>query len=201
MVKQFFPTASSTVPDGGTGDGLGAGDDFLTGCQTLVTWSMDCKFRRTWAWKAISCLSPCRSGGRGESGRAGPWLAWRVHEVLGMNERDLMMRPVGADQVCMPAVATERSLRICVVFDDEDSAWSAELLIRHVASGYDCEKQSFSFDELDRPAPVMAAARSASDADILMVAVRYDHMLPPHVKSWLGLCVGLRNPKPDQWAQ
>jgi hypothetical protein len=46
---------------------------------------------------------------------------------------------------------------------------------------------------LDRPAPVVAAARSASDSDILVLAVRDDQMLPSHVKSWLGLCVGLRD--------
>jgi len=29
--------------------------------------------------------------------------------------------------------------------------------------------------------------------DILLLAVREDRMLPDHVQSWLGLCLGLRN--------
>ena len=39
----------------------------------------------------------------------------------------------------------------------------------------------------------MAAARNASDTDILVLAVRDDQMLPPHIRSWLLLCVGLRD--------
>jgi hypothetical protein len=46
---------------------------------------------------------------------------------------------------------------------------------------------------LARPGPAVAAARSASDTDILVLAVRDDRMLPPHVQSWLGLCLGLRD--------
>jgi hypothetical protein len=103
------------------------------------------------------------------------------------------MCPVGADQASPPVGATERPLKICVVFDDDRSAQSAEVLIRHVASGYECDTQTFRFDELDRPSPVVAAARSASDADILVLTVREDQMLPSHVKSWLGLCIGLRD--------
>jgi hypothetical protein len=110
-----------------------------------------------------------------------------------MNERDLMICPPGADQAITPAAAMERPLRICVVFDDDDSAQSAEVLIRHVASDYECDRQSFSFDELDPPAPGVAAARSACNSDILVLAVRDDRPLPCHVKSWLSLCIGLRD--------
>jgi len=39
----------------------------------------------------------------------------------------------------------------------------------------------------------VAAARNASDTDILVLAVRDDQMLPPHIRSWLLLCVGLRD--------
>jgi hypothetical protein len=114
-----------------------------------------------------------------------------------MNEKELCMCPVGTDQGNLAKGATERPLRICVVFDDDDSAFDAEVLIRQAASNYECDKQTIRFDELDRPAPVVAAARNASNADILMVAVHYDQMLPPHVKSWLGLCVGLRDEDQD----
>jgi hypothetical protein len=114
-----------------------------------------------------------------------------------MNERALMMCPAGTDQASTPAAATERPLRICVVFDDEDSAKSAEVLIQHVASSYDCEKQSFSFDELDPPAPGVAAARSVSDSDIFIFAVHDDRTVPRHVKSWLQLCIGLRDEDQD----
>jgi hypothetical protein len=120
-------------------------------------------------------------------------LAFSVNEVLRMNEQELCMRSVGTDQASPPAGITERPLRICVVFDDDVSAQSVEVLIRHVALGYECDTQSFRFDELDRPAPVVAAARSASDSDILVLAVRDDQMLPSLVKSWLGLCIGLRD--------
>ncbi|HUD48066.1 MAG TPA: hypothetical protein VMR33_14635 [Candidatus Baltobacteraceae bacterium] len=110
-----------------------------------------------------------------------------------MNEQDLCMCPVGADQVSPPAGVTGRPLRICVVFDDDASAQSAEVLIRHVASDYECDRQSFSFEELDPPAPGVAAARSACNSDIIVLAVRNDRMLPSHVKSWLRLCMGLRD--------
>ena len=110
-----------------------------------------------------------------------------------MNEQDLCICPACADTLTPPAGAAARPLRISVVFDDDASAQSAEVLIRHVASDYECDTQSFRFDDLDRPAPVMAAARSASNADILVLTIRDDQMLPSHVKSWLGLCVGLRD--------
>jgi hypothetical protein len=110
-----------------------------------------------------------------------------------MNEQDLCMCPVGADQTSPPAGATERPLRICVVFDDDASAQSAEVLIRHVTTGYECERQFFSFGELDPPAPGVAAARSACNSDIIVFAVRDDRTLPCHVKSWLRLCIGLRD--------
>ena len=84
-------------------------------------------------------------------------------------------------------------LRICIVFDEDGSASSAEVLIKHVASDFECETQLFCFDELDPPGPGVAAARRASDADILVLAVRDDRMLPAHVQSWLGLCLGLRD--------
>ena len=116
-----------------------------------------------------------------------------MHEVLRMNDQELCRCPVGVDQTSRAAGATERPLRICVVFDDDDSAQSAEVLIRQAASDYECDTQSFRFDDLDRPAPVMVAARNASNADILVLTVRDDQMLPSHVKSWLGLCLGLRD--------
>jgi hypothetical protein len=116
-----------------------------------------------------------------------------VREVLGMNEQDSCMCPIGGDQANPPAGGTERPIRISVVFDDDASAQSAEALIRHVTSGYECDKQSFSFDELDPPGPGVAAARSACNSDMIVFAVRDDQTLPAHIKSWLGLCIGLRD--------
>jgi hypothetical protein len=84
-------------------------------------------------------------------------------------------------------------LKICIAFDEAASARSAELLIKHVASDFKCVTQSFQFDELDPPTPCVAAARFASDVDILVIAVRDGRMLPPHVQSWLSLCLGLRD--------
>lgn len=103
------------------------------------------------------------------------------------------MCPTCADTLSPPSGATERPIRISVIFDDDASAQSAEVLIRRLVSNYECDTQSFRFDDLDRPTPVMAAARSASNADILVLTVRDDQTLPSHVKSWLGLCVGLRD--------
>jgi hypothetical protein len=88
---------------------------------------------------------------------------------------------------------SERPLSICVVFDEDASARSADVLIGHVASDYECHTQSFSFDALDAPAPGVAAARSAADTDILVLAIRADQILPDHVRMWLGLCLGLRD--------
>src|ERR1035438_6702707 len=88
---------------------------------------------------------------------------------------------------------SERPLRICVVFDQDASAHSADVLIRHVASDYQYDTQSFRFDELDSPVPGVAAARSAADTDILVLAARGDRTLPAHIQFWLGLCLGLRD--------
>jgi hypothetical protein len=92
-----------------------------------------------------------------------------------MNDQELCVFPVSADQASPPAGATERPLRICVVFDDDASATSAEVLIRQVASGYECDTRSFRFAELDRPTPVVAAARSASDSDIPVVSIIWQY--------------------------
>ena len=85
------------------------------------------------------------------------------------------------------------ALQIFIAFDEEASARSAEILIKHVVSGLECDTQSFQFDQLDPPGPCVAAARSASAVDLLVIAVRGDRLLPPHVQSWLSLCLGLRD--------
>jgi len=92
-----------------------------------------------------------------------------------------------------PTRASERPLRICVVFDEDASARSAGVLIRHVASDYQCDTQTFRFDELDAPKSGVAAARTAADTDILVLAACGDRMLPAHIRLWLGLCLGLRD--------
>src|SRR5579871_3539621 len=86
---------------------------------------------------------------------------------------------------------TDRPLRICVVFDEDASARGAEVLIRQVASDYQCDIQSFQFDELDAPGHGVAAARKAADTDILVLAARGDRALPSHIRLWLGLSLGL----------
>ena len=90
------------------------------------------------------------------------------------------------------APAIEPPLKICVVFDEDSSAGNAEVLIKHVASNFGCETRSFRFDELDQPAPGVAAARHASATDIVVLALGDDRMLPDHVQYWLGLLIGLR---------
>jgi hypothetical protein len=95
--------------------------------------------------------------------------------------------------IMLNAVHPELPLKICIAFDEETSARSAEVLIKHVASDFECETQLFQFAELDPPRTCVAAARSASAADLLIIAVRDDRMLPSHVQSWLGLCLGLRD--------
>lgn len=99
--------------------------------------------------------------------------------------------PAGSGKTATPK--PEQPLKISIVFDDDVSARSAEVFIKHVASDFPRDTQSFRFDELDPPGPGVAAARSASDTDILVLAVRDDHMLPAHMESWLGLCMGLRD--------
>ena len=91
------------------------------------------------------------------------------------------------------ALPTVQLIKICIVFDDDASARSAEVLIKHTASDWPCEVQLFAFDELDPPRPGVEAARNACNSDILVVAVRDGHALPDHVKLWLGLCLGLRD--------
>jgi hypothetical protein len=89
--------------------------------------------------------------------------------------------------------ATGRPLKIHVVFDDDNSAHSAVVLIKHVTADLECDTRSFDFDDLDSPGPGLAAARSASDTDILVVSVSDDGVLPRHVKAWLDLYLGLRD--------
>ena len=129
--------------------------------------------------------------------RTDHWLAWRVHELLRMNDQELCGFPVNADQTSRPAGATERPIKISIVFDDDASAQSAEGLVRHMASDYECDRQSFSFDELDFLLPGVAAAHSACNSEVFVLAVRDDRPLPSHVKSWLGLCIGLRDEDQD----
>jgi hypothetical protein len=92
---------------------------------------------------------------------------------------------------------SECPLKICIVFDDETSARSAEILIKHAAVHFPYDTQLLSFDELDPSEPSQDAARSAAAADILVVALRDDRALPEHVKFWLGLFLGLRKQNLD----
>jgi hypothetical protein len=89
--------------------------------------------------------------------------------------------------------SNQQTLQICVVFDDNTSASSAEVMIRQVASDYEQEVNWFHFDELDGPTHGIAAARRASDADIMVFAVRENRNLPSHVRLWVGLCLGIRD--------
>jgi len=89
--------------------------------------------------------------------------------------------------------ASEHPLKIHVVFDDDVSARSAEVLIKHMTSGFECDRRSFAFDDLHSPGCGLAAARSAFDTDILVVAVRDDHTLPAYVQSWLDLYLRIRD--------
>jgi hypothetical protein len=88
---------------------------------------------------------------------------------------------------------TVAPLKICIAFDKEASARSAEVIIKHVASDIECETQSFQFDELQRTAQCVAAARTGSIVEVLVLAVRDDRMLPAYVQSWLGLWLGFRD--------
>jgi len=87
---------------------------------------------------------------------------------------------------------SQRPLRICVVFDEEASFRSAEILIRHLASDQHCETQTFGFDELEAPVHGIAAARNAAGTEILVVAIR-GNRIPAHMQFWLGLCLSLRD--------
>lgn len=90
------------------------------------------------------------------------------------------------------APAADKPLKICVVFDEDASGAEAEILISHVASDYECDVRWVQFDELAEPAYRTNLAHSASEADMLVVSLRDDNMLPSPVKSWLGLCLDMR---------
>ena len=97
--------------------------------------------------------------------------------------------------------ATEQPLKISIVFDDEVSVSSAEVLIRRVASDFPCDTQSFDFQELALPGPAVAAARSASDTDILVLAVRDDQTtgIFPAPPKWHPL--GIEAWRPCYWME
>src|SRR5882724_7664539 len=105
----------------------------------------------------------------------------------------LVMHPRPEDPGNPTTRGTERRLKIRVVFDDDHSARSAEVVIQHVTADLECDIWSFAFDCLVLPGPAMAAARSAPETDILVVALSDDHALPAHMQSWLGLYLSLRD--------
>jgi len=74
-----------------------------------------------------------------------------------MKEQHLQTRRNPAVPANPAARATERPLEICVVFEDDASARSAEVLIRHAASDFQCDTQLFAFGELDPPGLGVAA--------------------------------------------
>jgi len=111
--------------------------------------------------------------------------------MIQLRANDLILN---ADLKKLDGTATiQQPLKICIVFDEAGSAQSAEVLIKHVVSDFECDTQLFCFDELDPQGPRVAAAQSASDTDILVLAVCDDRMLPAYVQSWFGLCLGLRD--------
>lgn len=63
-------------------------------------------------------------------------------------------------------------LKICMVFEEQASGHSAEILLKHVTSEHECETESFKFEELNLPPSCVAAARSAATADLLIIAVQ-----------------------------
>ena len=91
-----------------------------------------------------------------------------------------------------PTTDTPQNLRVCIVFEDATNADSAEVLIKHAAEGYGFETQSYSFKELQDDSAALHAARKASDADILIVAVRGEQLFPARVQYWLELWLNLR---------
>jgi len=95
------------------------------------------------------------------------------------------------DEITKPG--NERPIKIRIAFDDDASAQSAEILVRHAASDVLCDTQSFAFKELETPGPSVAAARNAADTDIMVLAFREDICLPNYVQLWLGLWAGLRD--------
>ena len=110
-----------------------------------------------------------------------------------MRNSRLVMHPRPEDPGNPTARAAERPLKIRVVFDDDSSARSAEVLIKHVTADLECDTRSFDFDDLDSPGPGIEAARSASDTNILVLSVSDDGALPRHVKAWFDLSLGLRD--------
>jgi len=110
-----------------------------------------------------------------------------------MKSSRLVMHPRPEDLGDPTTRSTESPLKIRVVFDEDVSARSAEALIKYVTADFECDTRSFAFDDLDLPGPGLAAARDASDTDLLVVAVRSDETLPRHMEAWLDLYLGLRD--------
>jgi hypothetical protein len=79
-----------------------------------------------------------------------------------MKNLRLVMHPRPEDPGNPTARATERPLKIRVVFDDDSSARGAEVLIKHVTADLECDTRSFDFDDLDSSGTGLAAARNAS---------------------------------------
>ncbi len=68
-----------------------------------------------------------------------------------MKNSHLVTHPRSEDPGNPLAHATARPLKIRVVFDDDNSARSAEVLIKRVAADLECDARSFDFDDLDSP--------------------------------------------------
>ena len=117
----------------------------------------------------------------------------KVAKVPPMKTPTLRFDPGTDDSQNDRTLMDKRPLRVCVVFDEQESAHSAEVLITHVTPDVLCEKQTFRFDELNAPKRGVAAAQKVADTHILVLAARGDRTLPSHIQLWLGLCLGLRN--------
>jgi hypothetical protein len=109
-----------------------------------------------------------------------------------MNKSKLNLLAYTLDSNDAKKVSAPSPLQIYVVYDDDESANKAEVLINRVAGHPGCEMRLSSFGRLTFYTHFIEAARAAANADLLVMAVRSHCSLPSRVKSWIGLWFALR---------
>ena len=88
---------------------------------------------------------------------------------------------------------TPRPLKVFVVFDEDDCASNAEVLIHRVASDELCDTALCHLEQLSALPQGNAVGCSASEADLFIIALRGGSTLAQPVRTWLSRMFALRD--------
>jgi hypothetical protein len=84
-------------------------------------------------------------------------------------------------------------MKVFVAFDEDDCARNAEVLIRRVAPDELRDTELWRLEQLAALSPGNAVARSASEADLVIIALRSGSTLTQLARTWLSHSLTLRD--------